>query len=183
MTNRDKKHSFIDILLYVVIAVLVVLLCLKLFVVTEIEVDGLSMYPTLDDAELLWGSRLSAVDRGDIVVFGYDDTVLIKRAVALQGDKVWVGNSGETWQIFVLTVDGDVLSEQYTWRGDDVVLSATNDMGFLEQYTSQSNSYTVPDNSMLALGDNRQVSRDCRHIGVVSLDSVIAVVFSYNLFG
>lgn len=177
METTTKKRNWIDILLWIVLIVLIVVGCLRLFVVAQIEVDGLSMYPTLDDGDTLWGNKLATVNRGDIVVFDYDDSVLIKRAVALSGDMVYVQcDSSGNYQLYIYTVDGDTLSESYSYGGTDVVLSDSDDMGFLEQYDSLGNSYTVPDNSMLALGDNRAISHDSRYIGAISLDDVIAVI-------
>ncbi len=177
MSTTAKKRNWIDILLWLVLIVLVVVSCLRLFVVAQIQVDGLSMYPTLDDGDTLCGSKLATVSRGDIVVFDYDDSVLIKRAVALTGDKIYVNcDSSGNYTLYIYTADGETLTESYSYGGTDVVLSDTDDMGFLEQYDSLDNSYTVPDNSMLALGDNRAISHDSRHIGAVSLDDVIAVI-------
>lgn len=176
MSTTRPKRRWIDIILWIVLIVLVVVMCLRLFVLADIEVDGISMYPTLEDGDSLWGNRLANVSRGDIVVFECDDSVYIKRAVALSGDCVWVEYTDGQYLLYVLTPEGTTLTESYMYQGSTVQLSQMLQVGFLQEYDSIDNSYTVPDNSMIALGDNREVSHDSRYIGAVSLDMVIAVI-------
>ncbi len=169
MGTVSKKRKIIDAILLALVIVLVIVVFLRLFVFVDITVSGLSMYPTLYDNQSLWGNRMATAHRADIVVFTYSDTIMIKRVVALSGDKVWAEKVDDQYYLYVLTPEGDTLSEQYSWRGQEVTLSAMidNNIGFLRNYDSIDNSYTVPDGYMLPLGDNRAISHDGRDYGVV----------------
>ncbi len=176
MPDGYNKNKWIDILLWVLIVVLIVVLCLRVFVLVSIEVDGVSMYPTLEDGMTLWGSKLTTAQRGDIVVFDYGDDILIKRVVAIAGDSVWAESSDSVYTLYVLTADGDTLSEQYSYNGLEVQLTTMYSVGFLSQYTSATDSYTVAEGFFLPMGDNREFSYDGRDFGVVSTAAIIAVI-------
>ncbi len=176
MAGVANKRRWIDILLWIMLILVLVVTVVRVFVLVRVEINQTSMYPTLEDGQIVWCNKLASVERGDIVVFEYEDEMLIKRAVALAGDKVWAEYDNEYYVICVATADGEIVTQQYTWCGQSVELSDSSDAGFLSQYDSIDNSYTVPDNCMLPLGDNRAVSRDGRQFGVVELDAVVGVV-------
>lgn len=179
MARTARKNRWLDIVLSILVLLVLIVLVLRLFVVARIEVNQLSMYPTLQDGQIVWGNKLDDPDRGDIVIFSYDDDVLIKRVVATEGDMVWVTKTDGQYTIYILTPDGQVLEEAYTWQGSEVVLSDMTDVGFLSEYTSQQDSYTVPEGYFLPMGDNRAISYDGRQFGVISVDDVIAVVINW----
>lgn len=176
MHNKATERNWIDILLWVLLVVLIVVSCLRIFVFVQIDVSGLSMYPTLDDGDKVWGSKISSVDRGDIVVFTHGDDVLIKRAVAVAGDKVWVELVDGQYVLYILTTEGDTITEQYSYNGQDVVVSAMDSVGFLSGYDSIDNSYTIDDGQLLPMGDNRAISYDGRDFGTIDVTAVMAVI-------
>ena len=86
--NEKKKKNWLKELLPYVIIVLVVVL-IRSFIVTPIQVDGSSMYPTLEDKELLILKKYDkSFDRFDIVVFEYNGVRLIKRVIGLPGETI-----------------------------------------------------------------------------------------------
>lgn len=117
-------------------------------------VNGLSMYPTLDNRDYLLVNRFAHIDREDIIVFRLlkSDRLLIKRVIGVEGDhvvikngKVFVNGKEKTWPVATF---GDV----------DIVV--------------QKDHYFV-------LGDNRPQSLDSRfsEVGQVSKKQVIGKVW------
>ena len=54
-----------------------------------------SMSPTLNSGDVLLGSRVfSELERGDIVVFEKDGSMLIKRIIGLPGEEVRIADDG-----------------------------------------------------------------------------------------
>ena len=49
--TKPKKNLFKELLPYVIIILVVVLI--RTFIMTPVQVDGASMYPTLEDKEIL----------------------------------------------------------------------------------------------------------------------------------
>ena len=77
---------------YIVIIVVVVLI--RTFIVTPVQVDGESMYPTLLDNQILILKKYDhSYDRFDIVVFKYNNSKLVKRVIGLPGETVSYKNN------------------------------------------------------------------------------------------
>jgi signal peptidase I len=132
-----------------------------------------SMEPTLmvDDRLLVdkIGYRLGAPVRGDIVVFDPTDALqkdgfkeaFIKRIIGLPGDRVSIVNS----RVFI---NGKRLAEPYIDASLTTSLMACGGMpAFLDQ------PQTIPADSYLVLGDNRDNSFDGRCWGVVPRKNII----------
>ena len=131
-----------------------------------LQVSGNSMEPNLHEGELLITSNFFKFEKGDMVAFYYNDSVLIKRVIATEGDVVYIEDDGT---VFVNSVK---LEEDYVKQ-----LSYGNcDITF---------PYQVPKNSVFILGDNREVSIDSRSksIGCISNDKIIGKIqFKLNPF-
>lgn len=107
-----------------------------------IYVPSDSMVPTLEHGDLLIGSRIfSSPDRGDIVVFEEDGTLLIKRVIGLPGETVHIAEDGS------VSIDGEMLAEPYV----------------VNQRKGQIQDFEVPEGKYLLLGDNREHSYDARY--------------------
>ena len=122
----------------------------------RIRVDGSSMVPTLNDGQFVMVNRLAYKigdpKHGDVVVFHYPrdpQQEYIKRIIGLPGDFVSINNG----HVFV---NGQQLIEPY-------IAAAPRSQG----------EWTVPENSIFVLGDNRNNSQDSRSFGSVSMDQVI----------
>ncbi|MFJ4469422.1 signal peptidase I [Streptomyces sp. NPDC089424] len=104
-----------------------------------------SMTPTIDAGDRVLAQRVdgSEVRRGDVVVFKdatWGDAPLIKRVVAVGGDRVSCCQSGR------LTVNGKAIEEPYLAGGQPA-----EDMNF---------TVNVPEGRLFLLGDERQGSLD-----------------------
>jgi len=109
-----------------------------------------------------------APDRGDVAVFDSprDGTRLIKRVVALPGDRIAL-------RAGYLTVNGESLSNPLEpgverFGGDAIRLELRHGGGRDLRPT------TVPPGHVLVLGDARGNSRDSRHFGFVPMSSLYA---------
>lgn len=142
--KRKKFNRVVDVLLWVVIALLVAAVLTRAFVFTQITVSGESMMDTLLDKDVVGVSKVKKPQRGDVVVFYKNDVKnkfgdifasrqtgdgdefakLIKRVVATSGDRLWVervDNLTDTYRVIVQTADGKRLVENY-YQKDGVTI-------------------------------------------------------------
>lgn len=122
------------------------------------EVNGLSMYPTYQDSDmLLVKDGNDNVSRGDIVIVKKSgiDKAIVKRVIATGGDVVSFKDSD-------MFINGVKQFEGYV-NTDEVI-----------DYTDI--DYEVPSDSYFVLGDNRNNSTDSRYFGSVSREEIAGVV-------
>ncbi|MFC1879691.1 signal peptidase I [Chloroflexota bacterium] len=122
----------------------------------RIRVDGFSMEPTLHTGEFVIVNRLAFTfgepSIGDVIVFHYPrdpEQEYIKRVIGLPGDTVRVAQG----QVYV---NNQHLSEPY------IAASPTYD-----------STWSVPENALFVLGDNRNNSSDSHNWGAVPMEYVI----------
>lgn len=142
-----------------------ILMVLYAFVLQPNEVSGSSMFPTFKDKELLLSYMLDVkmdkITFGDVVVFHApteDDKKFIKRVIGLPGDIIMVHDGG-------LYRNGKRLDER-AYLKDDVV---TYPGSFLQEGIE----VTVPDGSLIVIGDNRPGSSDSREWGFLPKEKLI----------
>ena len=153
-----------EIIPYVIVVIVVVLI--RTFLVTPIRVNGSSMYPTLKDKEIMIlnkiGKTINGIDRFDIVVLK-DDDYLIKRVIALPGEKISCQNGN-------IYINGKKLKDKY---GSGL--------------TSDFEPIEVPKNSYFVMGDNRENSKDSRYIGPINKKEIKGktsfILFPFKNFG
>lgn len=119
-------------------------------------VDGHSMDNTLFDGEQLLLNPSAEIRSGDIVVFEYGQTYLIKRVVGLPGDTVAVVKG-------VLYVNNIKYDESYL---SEECITRFMDSSFM---------VTVGEDEYFVMGDNRDNSRDSRSFGCVHRDTITGV--------
>jgi len=150
-----------ELLLEVVIRVLVILVLYFLAdsIIGRVRVFNISMYPTVVEGELVVVNKLAyklgEMERGDIITFHFPlepEVDYIKRLIGLPGDVVEV----EDQQV---RVNGTVLHEPY-------IVTPPEYEG----------SWTVPQGSIFALGDNRNDSADSHVWGFVPIENIIGKV-------
>ncbi len=147
-------------------ATLVILVLIALAAITAsflflsvLQVDGSSMSPTLQNGDILVALKNSDARNGDLIAFYFNDKLLVKRVIAEAGDQVSILPNG------TVSVNGATLSEPY------VSSRALGDCDITFPYT-------VPEERLFVLGDERSVSLDSRHtaIGCVSSEQLIGRV-------
>jgi len=141
------------------------LLSLVLFAVinaisARIRVDGFSMEPTLKSGEFVIVNKLAYKlgnpILGDVIVFHYPrdpDQEYIKRVIGVPGDRIQISNGQ-------VTINDVPIEEPY-------IAAAPN-------YQSE---WTVPEESLFVLGDNRNNSSDSHNWGPVPMENVIGKAF------
>jgi signal peptidase I len=137
-----------DLVVSVALSALVII-----FLYQPVKVEGISMWPGLDDQERIFINklvyRLEPIERGDVVVFHYPrdpSKSYIKRVVGLPGDRVRIVNGA-------VYVNGQALAEPYV----PLDYSDTRSLG----------ETTIPPDCYFVLGDHRSMSNDSREFGPV----------------
>ena len=161
----------VKVLLPYIIIILVVLF-IKAFIVTPIKVNGESMYPTLEEGDIMILNKtayyFNKPERFDIVVVNMPDEYLIKRVIGLPGEHIEYKNN-------TLYVDGKRVKENFKHG----VTANFN----IEELGSD----TIPLNTYLVLGDNRENSLDSRELGFIREDQLLGrtslIILPFNRFG
>ena len=156
----------------------------RLFLWTNVRVEGHSMDPTLADGEVLFVVKHLPIDRFDIVVAHEEDgnkdiakgsSVCLEIPSATKTIKLYI-NDKETDEPYLADYlqqfKNDKLQSTYSgkgFEGDKGVYfrslaqkaqAFTVDVNFNTSF-----SFTVPEGEYLLLGDDRLVSSDSRHVG------------------
>ena len=198
--NSNIKE-IMEWIICIIIAVILALI-VRYYIGTPTIVQQTSMYPTLKPNERLWLNRLGRTtnkmpQRGDIITFeapsqikiekediDYDNAVAkyenepksilgkftyhvlelnkksyIKRVIALPGEYVEI-KEGSVY------INGEKLEEDYLQDG--VITDMMNGSKDQNYFTD----FTVPENCVFAMGDNRTGSTDCRAFGCIPLEKI-----------
>ncbi len=150
----DLLHFFVDLLETVFLSLLLFLVINAIS--ARIRVDGYSMEPTLLDGEYVLVNKLSywlgEPKRGDIVVFHFPrqpEEEYIKRIIGLPSDHVLIRGG-------TVYVNNVPLSETY-------IKAPPNYVG----------DFTVPEDSLFVLGDNRNNSSDSHNWGWLPVENIV----------
>lgn len=158
------KNFIKELIPYVIIIVVVVLI--RSFIVTPVQVDGNSMYPTLKNNEILLLKKYDKkYKRFDIVVLNYNNSKLIKRIIGLPGEHIEYKDNK-------LYINGKYIKENFKRNTE------TSDFEIDKK---------IPKGYYFVMGDNRDNSTDSRIIGVISKNDLEGVsdiaLFPFDRFG
>lgn len=190
----EKTKNILEWIACFVIAIVLALL-IRFYIGTPTVVQQPSMYPTLKQGQRLILNRMvrtfhEVPQRGDIITFeapsnSYASSVraeyeneptnifssfvyyvleigkksYIKRVIALPGEQVKI----EDGKVYI---NGELLEENYLQEG--VTTDSKN------PYLTE---FTVPEDCVFAMGDNRAQSSDCRSFGCIPLDKIESKVW------
>ena len=156
--SEKPGSGFVRIIVDILeVLVLSVLLFLGINAVSaRIRVDGFSMEPTMHNGEFVlvnkMAYKLGSPNIGDVIVFRYPRDPAqeyIKRVIGLPGDQIKVLNG-------LVYVNGKPLSEPY-----------------IASKPAYQTEWTVPQDSLFVLGDNRNNSSDSHSWGPLPLENVV----------
>ena len=164
------KEKVKTLLPYIII--IVVVLFIKAFIVTPIKVNGESMYPTLEEGDIMILNKtayyFNKPKRFDIVVVDMPDEYLIKRVIGLPGEQIEYKDN-------TLYVDGKKVKENFEH-------GKTDDFNIKEL-----GSDTVPEGYYLVMGDNRGNSLDSRELGFMKEEQLLGrtslIILPFNRIG
>ena len=130
--------------------IIIILICFNLIFGVSI-VEGNSMYPVISTKDIIFFNRLNKnIERDDIVVFSLKDkTLLLKRAIAIEGDEINIVDSK-------ITVNGEEvadLNNEDTLDKDIFPIKLEKDQFFV-------------------IGDNNVDSVDSRHFGAINMKNI-----------
>lgn len=173
MEENRIKRIIREVIPYVIILIVVILV--KTYLVSPIQVNGVSMMNTLHDRDIMilnkLNYRFNKINRFDIVVVKYQDTYLIKRVIGLPGESIEYKDNK-------LYVDGKYIKEEFL--DEDTI---TEDF-ILKDVIDEK---TIPKNTYFVMGDNRAHSSDSRVLGVFSKKDIegktTLTVFPFNRLG
>jgi len=159
---KKELFSWIQSILF---AFAIVFICYQfLFVPTKVQ--GESMLPTFEDKDRIVVSKVSTIDRFDMIVFNAPNASdkYIKRVIGVPGDRIEMIDDR-------LHINGKVYDEPYVKRidGDPITDRITGNFT-LAEITGQEE---VPEGAYFVLGDHRLKSNDSRYFGFIYEDAVI----------
>jgi signal peptidase I len=176
----NEIYEWTESILFALIMVVVILT----FIVRGTRVEGDSMLPTLEDRQFLAISRLyTSLRHGDIVVvvaenidgINAEPRNVIKRVIGLPGDTISIdAEAGLVYR------NGEALPVEYR---DNLIYEngyTINDVTKALFSMPQGAEWTVPENHIFVMGDNRNCSKDSRSsdVGMIDTNYVIGrVVF------
>lgn len=167
MGEKTKKEVY-SWVKSIIIAFILAFLCTN-FLFAPTTVKGESMSPTFEDKDKVLISKISEIERFDIIVFNAPDSDerYIKRVIGLPGDTIEMDND-------ILYVNGKAFKEKYLDENrEETPLSKLTENFTLEELTGESR---VPEGKLFVLGDNRLESKDSRRFGFISSEEVIGEV-------
>lgn len=172
----NLKQTIVEMGEIFLIGISVVLL-VYIFIGQNLEISGSSMYPFLHDKEQIITEKvsvkLSPLKRGEVIIFWHPNintSLLVKRVIGLPGETIKI-DGGKVY------INNEQIKEPYL--GDRVI---TDEGSFLQI----GQEYTIPADSYVVMGDNRDESTDSRTWGPVKSKLVIGrailVFYPFNSF-
>lgn len=124
-------------------------------IITPIYVNGTSMEPNIAEGTIGFSNialrHLSGIERFDIIVFAYEDELMIKRVIALPHETIELKDD-------ILYINGQAMEQPFL----------TNNV-----HTTDVACIRLSENEVYVLGDNRNQSMDSRVIGAIPMDTII----------
>lgn len=155
--NTKKEYNKVlrtTIFVLLVVTAAAVIITVLMFPVLEIKGDA--MNATLHNGDFIVTGKAAEYGRGDVIAFYYNNTLLVKRIIAVGGDEVDIDEDGN------VTVNGQAISEPYV-------------TGKTLGECNVTFPYSVPSDEFFVLGDNRAMSVDSRNtaLGTVTQDLIV----------
>lgn len=192
--KKRKRKTFWTILIniFTSIAIIIVLGNLSFNLVFTVRtVSGSSMKPTFNEfvvnetdnenCDVIFYAD-SSINRGDIIIATHQNFLVIKRVIALEGDRIKFGINPADNKMCVF-LNGEILKEDYLSEEYGNMTHKANLFNTLKSSSDWSSYFdnqgylTIPKGFVFYLGDNRTNSSDCATYGPVEKTTIEGKVF------
>ena len=160
LAYQSRYQRVLRSTIYILVVVAAVAVLLATLFLPVLQVSGDSMYPTLNDKDIILLVKSNHIENGELCGFYWQNKLLLKRIIGIPGDVISIDGNG------LVTVNGEVLAEPYV---DEPALGEC-DLSF---------PYQVPENRFFVMGDHRATSIDSRStvVGCVEKSQIVGKVF------
>lgn len=136
------------------VLILIGVITLRTYIITPVIVSGNSMNDTLSDGDVLLLKKYDKTyTRGEIIVFNYQNSKLVKRIIGLPGEKISY-------------IDGKLYINEIEVYDEFSLITHDFDLNDI-------NYDVIPEGYYFVLGDNRNKSSDSRIIGLVNEEQIL----------
>lgn len=156
---RHRYQNVLKSTVYTLITVAAIAILVATLWLPVLQIYGSSMTPTLSDGQIVFTVKTSDFEKGDVIAFYYNNKILVKRVIAVQGEWVNIDPDGTVY------VNDQKLEEPY------VAEKAYGDSNITYPYQ-------VPDGRIFVMGDHRSTSVDSRNtaVGCVAQEQIVGKI-------
>jgi len=198
---------------FVLYGIILISYCFFCSIYIRAEVIGCSMQPLFNEnlsygedyessiyRDVVYANRFKRGTNGDIVLVNRPNDIVIKRIIAVGGQKITLRKESDELYHYYISNDvnsiGEILEENYISNENRLYMNYSYYVEFLlstgaeenSEYLNCEASIVVPEDKIFILGDNRRVSQDGHSYGFINENDIIGKVeffhyYNENLIG